>query len=37
MMPIERGVPPATVHTTPVPAQVMHSRILRRLTPRPSR
>ena len=33
MMPTERGTPPATVHSTPVPAQVMHSRILRRLTP----
>jgi hypothetical protein len=36
MMPIERGMPPAIVHKTPVPAQVMHSRILRRLTPCPS-
>ena len=34
MMPIELGTPPAIVHRTPVPAQVMHSRILRRLTPR---
>src|SRR6185503_5932785 len=34
IMPIELGTPPATVHSTPVPAQVMHSRILRRLTPR---
>jgi hypothetical protein len=33
MRPIERGTPPAIVHSTPVPAQVMHSRILRRLTP----
>src|ERR1700731_2278768 len=33
MMPTERGTPPATVHSTPVPAQVMHSRILRLLTP----
>jgi hypothetical protein len=30
---MERGTPPATVHKTPVPAQVMHSRILRRLKP----
>src|SRR5689334_15378061 len=36
IMPIELGTPPATVHSTPVPAQVMHSRILRRLTPRSS-
>jgi hypothetical protein len=33
MRPTDRGIPPATVHSTPVPAQVMHSRILRRLTP----
>src|SRR6476659_7169205 len=33
MRPVERGTPPAIVHSTPVPAQVMHSRILRRLTP----
>jgi hypothetical protein len=30
---MERGTPAATVHKTPVPAQVMHSRILRRLKP----
>ena len=35
IMPMERGMPPAIVHRTPVPAQVMHSRILRRLTPLP--
>src|SRR6267142_7223809 len=33
MMPSERGTPPDIVHRTPVPAQVLHSRILRRLTP----
>src|SRR6478672_4973990 len=33
IMPMERGIPPAIVHRTPVPAQVMHSRILRLLTP----
>src|SRR6516165_1194048 len=33
MIPMERGTPAATVHRTPVPAQVMHSRILRRLKP----
>src|SRR5207248_2704927 len=33
MIPSERGTPPATVHSTPVPAQVMHSSTLRRLTP----
>src|SRR5215471_12174651 len=33
MMPSEVGTPPATVHRTPVPAQVMHSNTLRRLTP----
>src|SRR3979490_1753198 len=33
MMPSEVGMPPATVHRTPVPAQVMHSRTLRLLTP----
>ena len=32
MMPMERGIPPDTVHRTPVPAHVMHSR-MRRLTP----
>jgi hypothetical protein len=31
--PIERGTPPEMVQSTPVPAQVMHSRTLRRLTP----
>src|SRR5258705_11162494 len=31
MMPRERGTPPEMVHRTPVPAQVMHSRTLRRL------
>ena len=36
-MPSERGTPPATVHTTPVPAQVMHSRTLRRFIPWPFR
>jgi hypothetical protein len=30
---MERGTPAATVHNTPVPAQVMHSRTLRRLKP----
>ena len=34
-MPSERGTPPAMVHSTPVPAQVMHSSTLRRLTPGP--
>src|ERR1700686_2228408 len=33
--PSERGTPPATVHRTPVPAQVMHSSTLRRLKPSP--
>ncbi|MHC2817336.1 hypothetical protein ACVMBY_000896 [Bradyrhizobium huanghuaihaiense] len=33
MMPSERGTPPVTVQSTPVPAQVMHSSTLRRLTP----
>src|SRR3984885_3408763 len=33
MMPSECGTPPEIVHSTPVPAQVMHSRTLRRLTP----
>src|SRR6266436_4423923 len=33
IMPMERGVPPAIVHSTPVPAQVMHSNTFRRLTP----
>ena len=32
-MPSECGTPPVTVHSTPVPAQVMHSSTLRRLTP----
>src|SRR5260370_27306847 len=36
MMPSERGTPPDIVHSTPVPAQVMHSNTLRRLTPRAS-
>src|ERR1700751_1074969 len=34
-MPTERGTPPMTVHKTPVPAHVMHSKILRRLGPSP--
>src|SRR5262249_27378427 len=34
MMPTERGTPPAMVHSTPVPAHVMHSSTRRRLTPR---
>src|SRR6266545_4955891 len=33
MIPSERGTPPAIVQSTPVPAQVMHSNILRRLGP----
>ena len=33
MMPSEAGTPPATVQSTPVPAQVMHSSTLRRLGP----
>src|ERR1700729_3622574 len=33
MMPSECGRPPEIVHSTPVPAQVIHSRTLRRLTP----
>src|SRR5216684_2811762 len=33
MIPSERGTPPAIVHSTPVPAQVMHSNTFRRLTP----
>ena len=33
MIPSEWGTPPATVHSTPVPTQVMHSSTLRRLTP----
>src|SRR6516165_6133682 len=33
--PSDFGTPPATVHRTPVPAQVMHSRTLRRLRPSP--
>ena len=32
--PSERGTPPEMVQSTPVPAQVMHSSTLRRLTPR---
>src|SRR6266568_627862 len=36
MMPSERGTPPDIVHSTPVPAQVMHSNTLRRFTPRSS-
>src|SRR5262249_53923470 len=32
-IPSERGTPPAIVHSTPVPAQVMHSNTLRRLMP----
>ena len=35
MMPSERGTPPVMVQSTPVPAQVMHSSTLRRLTPSP--
>ena len=31
--PSERGTPPEMVQSTPVPAQVMHSSTLRRLTP----
>ena len=34
-IPSERGTPPVMVQSTPVPAQVMHSRTLRRLTPSP--
>ncbi len=33
--PSERGTPPATVQSRPVPAQVMHSRTLRRVVPSP--
>src|SRR6516165_10567514 len=33
MIPSERGTPPEIVHSTPVPAQVMHSSTLRRLGP----
>src|SRR6516165_9426384 len=33
MIPSECGTPPAMVHSTPVPHQVMHSRTLRRLMP----
>src|SRR5260221_13211187 len=33
IMHIELGTPPTTVHRTPVPAHVMHSRTLRRLPP----
>src|SRR5580704_2698098 len=32
MMPSERGTPLETVHSTPVPTQVIHSSTLRRLT-----
>src|SRR6476646_5670789 len=32
-MPSDRGTPPVTVHSTPAPAQVMHSSTLRRLKP----
>src|SRR5262249_9465943 len=32
-IPSERGTPPAIVHNTPVPAQVMHSNTFRRLMP----
>src|ERR1700740_142865 len=31
MIPSERGTPPEIVHSTPVPAQVMHSSTFRRL------
>jgi len=31
--PSDRGTPPEIVQSTPVPAQVMHSSTLRRLTP----
>src|SRR6266516_3141485 len=34
MMPSDRGTPPDIVHSTPVPAQVMHSSTLRRCIPR---
>src|SRR4029078_8501059 len=33
MMPSERGTPPATVHSTPVPTQLTHSSTLGRLGP----
>jgi hypothetical protein len=33
MIPSESGTPPEIVHSTPVPAQVMHSNTFRRLTP----
>src|SRR4030088_2791994 len=33
--PSDCGTPPATVQSTPVPAQVMHSSTLRRLRPSP--
>ena len=33
--PSECGTPPLMVHSTPVPAQVMHSSTLRRLGPSP--
>src|SRR5215471_5941681 len=32
MIPSESGTPPEIVHSTPVPAQVMHSNTFRRLT-----
>src|SRR6266550_1967126 len=35
MIPSERGTPPEIVHSTPVPAQVMHSSAFRRLRPLP--
>src|SRR5215470_1679485 len=33
MIPSESGTPPEIVHSTPVPAQVIHSNTFRRLTP----
>src|SRR6516164_6143953 len=33
MIPSESGTPPEIVHSTPDPAQVMHSNTFRRLTP----
>jgi hypothetical protein len=33
MIPSERGIPPEMVHSTPVPAQVMHSSTFLRFTP----
>jgi hypothetical protein len=33
MIPSESGTPPEIVHSTPIPAQVMHSNTFRRLTP----